>query len=184
MNKIRKGDHVIVLAGRDKGKRGTVTARVDADHVTVEGVTYRNLIARFGPTTGPVVIIGAHYDSYGNVYAGSSDPRGHSPDSHTPGADDNASGVAGLLEVARLLGEHPPNRQVELVAYALEEPPHFRTAYMGSDVHAYLRIGDQALVARLPPEELPAPGSTLRLRMAPTQLHWFDPVDGVAVGRR
>ena len=55
---------------------------------------------------------------------------------------------------------------------------------VGSDVHAYLRLGAQALVARLPPEELPAPGSTLRLRMAPTQLHWFDPVDGVAVARR
>ena len=38
MNKIRKGDQVIVLTGRDKGKRGTVAARVDADHLTVEGV--------------------------------------------------------------------------------------------------------------------------------------------------
>ncbi len=39
MNKIRKGDEVIVLTGRDKGKRrGTVLARVDADHVLVEGV--------------------------------------------------------------------------------------------------------------------------------------------------
>ena len=38
MNKIRKGDTVIVLTGRDKGKRGTVTARVDHDRVTVEGV--------------------------------------------------------------------------------------------------------------------------------------------------
>jgi Zn-dependent M28 family amino/carboxypeptidase len=109
---------------------------VSAQDVEVEGVTYRNIIARFGPTTGPVLIIGAHYDSHGNVYAGSSDPRGYSPDSHTPGADDNASGVAGLLELGYLLGAHPPTRQVELVAYALEEPPHFRTAYMGSDRHA------------------------------------------------
>ena len=38
MNKIRKGDQVIVLTGRDKGKRGTVTQRVDADHLLVEGV--------------------------------------------------------------------------------------------------------------------------------------------------
>ena len=36
MNKIRKGDQVIVLAGRDKGRRGTVTQRVDADHIVVE----------------------------------------------------------------------------------------------------------------------------------------------------
>jgi large subunit ribosomal protein L24 len=38
MKRIRKGDEVIVLAGRDKGKRGTVLRRVDADHVVVEGV--------------------------------------------------------------------------------------------------------------------------------------------------
>src|SRR5687767_14935109 len=38
MQRIRKGDEVVVLAGRDKGKRGTVLRRVDADHVVVEGV--------------------------------------------------------------------------------------------------------------------------------------------------
>jgi large subunit ribosomal protein L24 len=38
MNKIRKGDQVIVLTGRDKGKRGTITARVDEDHVLVDGI--------------------------------------------------------------------------------------------------------------------------------------------------
>lgn len=38
MNKIRKGDEVIVLAGRDKGKRGKVTLRKDDEHVVVEGV--------------------------------------------------------------------------------------------------------------------------------------------------
>lgn len=38
MNKIRKGDQVIVTTGRDKGKRGTVSLRVDEDHVVVDGV--------------------------------------------------------------------------------------------------------------------------------------------------
>jgi large subunit ribosomal protein L24 len=38
MNKIRKGDEVIVLAGRDKGRRGRVLARVDDDHLSVEGI--------------------------------------------------------------------------------------------------------------------------------------------------
>jgi large subunit ribosomal protein L24 len=38
MNNIRKGDEVIVLTGRDKNRRGTVLARLDADHVLVEGV--------------------------------------------------------------------------------------------------------------------------------------------------
>jgi large subunit ribosomal protein L24 len=38
MNKIRKGDNVIVITGKDKGKRGVVLNRIDADHVLVEGV--------------------------------------------------------------------------------------------------------------------------------------------------
>jgi Zn-dependent M28 family amino/carboxypeptidase len=63
-------------------------------------------------------------------------PKGHAPHTHTPGADDNASGVAGLIELAHLLGKQPPPRPVELVAYTLEEPPHFRTEHMGSAWHA------------------------------------------------
>ncbi|OGA10372.1 MAG: 50S ribosomal protein L24 [Betaproteobacteria bacterium RIFCSPHIGHO2_12_FULL_69_13] len=38
MQRIRKGDEVVVITGRDKGKRGTVLRRVDAEHVVVEGV--------------------------------------------------------------------------------------------------------------------------------------------------
>jgi large subunit ribosomal protein L24 len=38
MNKIRKGDEVIVIAGRDKGRRGKVAARVDAEHLSVDGI--------------------------------------------------------------------------------------------------------------------------------------------------
>jgi large subunit ribosomal protein L24 len=58
MNKIRKGDQVIVLAGRDKGKRGTVTQRVDDDHVIVEGVNVVKKHTKPNPmkgTTGGVV---------------------------------------------------------------------------------------------------------------------------------
>ena len=52
MNKIRKGDQVIVLTGRDKGKRGVVTARVDADHITVEGVNVVKKHVRPNPMKG------------------------------------------------------------------------------------------------------------------------------------
>ena len=38
MEKIRKGDDVVVIAGKDKGKRGTILRRCDAEHVLVEGV--------------------------------------------------------------------------------------------------------------------------------------------------
>ncbi|MCH2240561.1 MAG: 50S ribosomal protein L24 [Aquabacterium sp.] len=58
MNKIRKGDQVIVLTGRDKGKRGAVTARVDADHVLVEGINVVKKHVRPNPmkgTTGGIV---------------------------------------------------------------------------------------------------------------------------------
>ncbi|UXH78937.1 50S ribosomal protein L24 [Roseateles amylovorans] len=58
MNKIRKGDEVIVLTGRDKGKRGTVTLRVDADHVVVEGINVVKKHVKPNPmkgTTGGIV---------------------------------------------------------------------------------------------------------------------------------
>lgn len=52
MEKIRKGDDVIVIAGRDKGKRGTVTARVDASHLLVDGVNVVKKHARPNPMKG------------------------------------------------------------------------------------------------------------------------------------
>ena len=58
MNKIRKGDQVIVLTGRDKGKRGTVTLRVDEDHIVVEGVNVVKKHVKPNPmkgTTGGVI---------------------------------------------------------------------------------------------------------------------------------
>jgi Zn-dependent M28 family amino/carboxypeptidase len=78
------------------------------------------VIALFGPQSPERVVIGAHYDGCGDTY----------------GADDNASGVAGLLELAQLLGRETVPFQVELVAYTLEEPPFFATTGMGSHVHA------------------------------------------------
>ncbi|MCU0929222.1 MAG: 50S ribosomal protein L24 [Burkholderiaceae bacterium] len=58
MNKIRKGDQVIVLTGRDKGKRGTVTQRVDDERIVVEGVNVVKKHVKPNPlkgTTGGVV---------------------------------------------------------------------------------------------------------------------------------
>jgi len=58
MNKIRKGDQVIVLTGRDKGKRGVVAARVDEDRITVDGVNVVKKHVKPNPmkgTTGGVV---------------------------------------------------------------------------------------------------------------------------------
>jgi large subunit ribosomal protein L24 len=52
MHRIRKGDEVIVLSGRDKGKRGTVLRRVDAEHVVVEGVNRVKKNQRPNPMKG------------------------------------------------------------------------------------------------------------------------------------
>jgi Zn-dependent M28 family amino/carboxypeptidase len=98
----------------------SANARVSEQPFTVQGKTYRNVIAHFGPETKEVVVVGAHYDTAGPL----------------PGADDNASGIAGLLELARLLGSVQSPIRVELVAYTLEEPPFFRSEQMGSAIHA------------------------------------------------
>ncbi len=78
------------------------------------------MLAQFGPDTKERIVVGAHYDAAGPY----------------PGADDNASGVAGLIELAHLLGKATLPLRVELVAFTLEEPPHFATFQMGSAVHA------------------------------------------------
>ncbi|WP_345167886.1 M28 family peptidase [Nibribacter koreensis] len=93
---------------------------VSVQEYTVDGQVYKNVIASFGTENKKRVIVGAHYDVCGNQQ----------------GADDNASGVVGLLELARLLKGQKLNHRVDLVAYTLEEPPYFRTEHMGSYVHA------------------------------------------------
>jgi large subunit ribosomal protein L24 len=52
MNKIRKGDEVIVIAGKDKGKRGAVTQRVDAEYLMVEGINLAKKHAKPNPMKG------------------------------------------------------------------------------------------------------------------------------------
>ncbi len=88
-----------------------------------DSLNYVNLIASYGPKDAPRIIVGAHYDVCGDQ----------------EGADDNASGVAGLLELERLLSGTDTKEwkyRIDLVAYTLEEPPYFRTRAMGSAVHA------------------------------------------------
>ena len=67
-----------------------------------------------------IIVIGAHYDTV----------------LYTLGADDNASGVAGLLELARALKDKSMNKTVHFVAFANEEAPFYGTDLMGSQVYA------------------------------------------------
>lgn len=102
------------------GQFAQSTTRVIDQPYAVHRSTYRNVIASFGPEGGERIVVGAHYDA----------------DDEFPGADDNASGIAGLLELSRLLAKSNLSTRVDLVAYTLEEPPYFATRHMGSAVHA------------------------------------------------
>ncbi len=93
---------------------------VSLRYFDVDGKNYANVVAKYGPDSEEVIVIGAHYDAYSNF----------------PGADDNASGVAGLIELGVLIATLDLKTGVELVAYTLEEPPYFATENMGSARHA------------------------------------------------
>jgi len=96
--------------------------QVEEQVYTVDDSAYRNLVVRYGRADRPRLVIGAHYDVFGDQ----------------DGADDNASSVAALLELSRLLATTEPQLPyaVEMVAYTLEEPPFFRSEEMGSYIHA------------------------------------------------
>jgi len=89
---------------------------------TYSGRKYSNVIASIRGAKLPdeTVIIGAHYDT---VFG-------------TPGADDNASAVATLLEIARALKGFSLDRTLKLIFFVIEEPPVFRSEHMGSYVYA------------------------------------------------
>jgi Zn-dependent M28 family amino/carboxypeptidase len=85
--------------------------RVEA-HAYEEG---ENLIAEIGGND-EIVVVGAHYDTVEG----------------SPGADDNASGVAALIAIARASIDARPKRTLRFAFFANEEPPHFQTQSMGS----------------------------------------------------
>ncbi len=139
---LRRGleRHVVALA-RDIGVRSDETyANVERAAAYVEDVltglgyhvvsqefraggrTYRNLEATLPGRERPqeVVVLGAHYDTAEDA----------------PGADDNASGVAAVLELARLFAHAPQARTVRFVFFPNEEPPSFATGDMGSRHYA------------------------------------------------
>jgi len=95
--------------------------KVEFQDYPLAGKTARNITGIKTGTLAPgeTVLVGAHFDTFGN-----------------PGADDNASGVAGMLTLAQLLAKTPSARTLKFVAFANEEPPFFRTDNMGSAVWA------------------------------------------------
>ena len=97
-----------------------------------EKAQFQNVVARFGPQNGaPLILLGAHYDAHGDF----------------PGADDNASGVAVMLAVGRMLKEERALKgPVELVAFTLEERTHMGAGLQGSTVYAWTLRQEQVPV--------------------------------------
>jgi len=111
----------------------------------------------------PTLVIGAHYDSANG----------------TPGADDNASAVAILLEIARSLAQKNARRQlkrtVRIVFFDCEEPPHFNFGEMGSQFHAAeLRRSGEKVLGMICLESLGYyPRSAEMAALTPRPLRWF-----------
>lgn len=117
--------------------------------------------------TNEIVLVGAHYDSV----------------TGSPGADDNASGVAALLEIARLLADIKPERTLRLVAFVNEEPPFFYFGEMGSKVYAraaHERKDDIRLMLSL--EMLGCYSDEKGSQNYPPFMHWFYPDQGNFIG--
>lgn len=119
-------ENLNAVASYISGHLQNTGAQVNPQAVKGYGLPTKNIIGSFSPQARPRIIVGAHYDAYMS----------------NPGADDNASGVASLLELSRLLGKMKNPPPVDLVAYTLEEPPHFATDLMGSAVHAESLAGN------------------------------------------
>lgn len=95
-------------------------ATTEFERYEVNGIGYKNVIARIGSKDKPTIVLGAHYDVCG----------------HFSGADDNGSGIVGLIEAIKQLKNYTGEYCLEFVAYTLEEPPYFGTKAMGSYIHA------------------------------------------------
>jgi Zn-dependent M28 family amino/carboxypeptidase len=94
--------------------------QVERQPFDAAGTTVANVEAHLGVERQRYFVVGAHYDSVPS----------------TPGADDNASGVAVMLELARILGVSGTSSPIRFVAFVNEEPPWFQTELMGSVVYA------------------------------------------------
>ncbi|MDD5634074.1 MAG: M20/M25/M40 family metallo-hydrolase, partial [Candidatus Omnitrophica bacterium] len=94
--------------------------KVDFQVYRIRDKYFKNIIVTKDGNKRPdeIIILGAHYDSKNN-----------------PGADDNASAIAGLLEIARALKDTKTDRTIKFIAFTNEEPPFFKKKHMGSMIY-------------------------------------------------
>lgn len=135
----------------------------------VDGTTFRNIEAVLPGRTHPneIIVVGGHYDSVFD----------------SPGADDNASGTAAVLELARLLKTRPLDRTVRFVAFVNEEPPFFFGEDMGSRHYARAaRARGDDIVAMISMETIGYYSETPGSQRYPPILGWFYPSRGNFIG--
>ncbi len=135
----------------------------------VEGAEVANLVVERRGSSRPdqIVVVGAHYDTIPT----------------TPGADDNASAVAMLIEVARLLVANPTRRTVRFVAFPCEEMPYFHSETMGSQQYARsCRVRSDQIIGMICLEMVgyfsTSPGSQQIPPSIPRWLRWAFPRRG------
>jgi Zn-dependent M28 family amino/carboxypeptidase len=173
--------HVIAIATRERHVRAYPDLEAAAQYIekTFAAHGYTPAAQRFTTALGAVrnieveipggarkheiIVIGAHYDSAAGA----------------PGANDNGSGVAVLLELARLLRHDKPARTVRLVAFVDEEPPFFKTTEMGSRVYAARsRRRNESIVAMFSLETMGYYSDERGSQQYPPPLNWFYPDRG------
>lgn len=115
-------DELLKVTDYIEGELATTTPNVERQNYSAQSQTFSNLIAEVPGQRHPdeIIVVGAHYDSVVGV----------------PGANDNGSGVAAVLALARHFAQQPSDRTLRFIAFANEEPPFFWTENMGSLVYA------------------------------------------------
>ena len=139
--------------------------KVERQTFTTDGVSTANLIVTIpgGAAAREIVVVGAHYDTA----------------APTPGADDNASGVAAVLELARLAARRRPLRTLRFVFFTNEEPPYFQTEKMGSLVYARAcRSRGDNVTAALSIESVGVFSDATDSQHYPWPFSWFYPSTG------
>lgn len=138
---------------------------VSSDRLKEAGQKSRNIIATLKGSEHPdeIIVVGAHYDSVFDC----------------PAANDNASGVASLLELARAMAHQKVARTIRFIAFTNEEPPFFRSPDMGSIRYAdYCAERKEKIVAMLALETLGYYTDEANSQQYPGFLGWFYPSKG------
>lgn len=135
---------------------------IELQTYTLDNKEFSNIIAekQGSRNTDEIIVVGAHYDSV----IGS------------PGADDNASAVAGLLELARIFSKVKIDKTIKFIAFVNEEPPLFQTKNMGSHHYAKrARQNKENIVAMLSLEMIGYYDKKAKSQSYPLFLNFFYP---------